>query len=285
MHENPPARRTARKSITWIVIGGLIVGWTIVLYYRTEIRAHWWAHQYTRMDTADERAFYLIRLASLQDRAIPALGRLARDPREEVRAAAVRVLHHCPSVDGQRALLDFLDDASDLVAEQAAMELALRADKSSALPTLKSWVLDEASPDRARRSAVALERIGGPDAEIVLLEALPVSREPNLVAQVIDSLAMLGSEKALPLIESHLTDGRRVEVLPASQRGLRRAVAAMSADLAAKGIDPRAMLSDLEETATVASIAWGAVEIIADPPATAPATAPDSGPAGAADRP
>ncbi|HON68870.1 MAG TPA: HEAT repeat domain-containing protein [Phycisphaerae bacterium] len=287
-HAQPPARFPGpslagerKRHGSFIAVLLLLVGvWVLAMLFRWEIRAQWWAWQAVRAETRETRDYYVVRLASIRDQSLPALARLIDDPRAEVREAAITVLRHCEGARGADCLLDLLADEEPDVAGLAATALAWRRDARQHVTTLQH-VLSRGDDPRAWGAAVALGRIGGPEAQAALCEAAP----PHVAAQVIDSLGLLGCREAVTLMMRARHDTRPIDVLPYSQMSAQRAIQALQGDLRSRGVDPASALASASSPATVAGVAEHWIRLLTGTPAsdlaTQPATilAPDSQPA------
>ncbi len=254
----PPSRR--RGFLIAITI--LLLIWVVAMLFRMQIRAQWWSYRLTQVQSQDERAFYVARLASIGDRSLAALPRVLNHPCDEVREAGITILHYCPDDRARVLLLERLHDRNEDVGARAALELSRRKDSDEVMPMLRDVLLNRGDPHTGIAAAVALERIGGPDAEAILISALRQTEDANLRAQIIDSLGILGSRSAVPAITRCLSDDRPVTCLPASQRSAQRAIAALQGDLAGKGIDVPALLEANRRAATVSSTARRSIHLI-----------------------
>jgi len=231
------------------------------MLYRMEIRAQWWAYRLQNIESIEQRQYYFSCLASIGDTSLAALPRLLNDPRAEVRILGVRLLRWCPSKQAKDLLLTRITDECDEVVQQVAVELARRLDRSEALPILEKMI-QAADPNDTRKAVAALERIGGSKAEAILLEQLEKTNDVDLLAQVIDSLGMLACQQAVSSIKKRLDDKRTISILPASQRRAQQVIAKVQGQLAAKGIDPQAVLDASHSEQTIASIATRALRLI-----------------------
>ena len=240
--------------------------------FRWEIRARWWAYRLTRVESREERSYYLTCLAAIGDKSLGAVDRLLRDPRPEVRRMAVTVLERCPAEKADERLARLLSDTNEDVAVEAALVLASRGNTAVLMETLRDHFRQHGGP--ARHAAVALQRIGGPQAEQLLIEALPQTSDPDLRAQIIDSLGMLGCTRAVPLLTDMLADERPVSTLPYSQRSALEAVAAAQDQWLSRGFDLEAVRSALQGEQTVASIAARSLRLITGKPFGNPTTQP-----------
>lgn len=263
-----PPRRYRR--ITALIVFGLLVLWLGAMWNRMEIRAQWWAWRITQVEDPAVRGYYAACLGAVGDASLGAVPRLLNDPRDSVRLIGVRVLRSCKDPRALRHLLKRLEDPSIDVSDAAALQIALRSDSDDSLPALRALI---ASDGPAVLAAMAtLERIGGPQAEEILLGQLTSSEDPDIVAQAIDSLGMLGCRVAESAIRAHLDDMRSLSRLPATQRRAEQVVASLSGNLIAQGVDPTGVAAASQTDLTVAAVAARALAAIQGNPATQPAS-------------
>lgn len=259
-----------------VSIGILAALWVLVMVFRTDLRAHWWAYRITRAQTAEDRGFYAACLAAIGDRSLNALPQLLAHPDADTRALGVAVLQYCPSARARGMLLNMLGDHSNRVAVKTAMVLAQREDVALTLPELGA-MLQGSDARKAATAAFVLQRIGGDEAERTLISALSTADDPNLRAQLIESLGLMASTRAESVLKDMLTDRRRVTRLPASQQSLQEGLSAVAAQLAEQGIDPGAVREATDPQPTVASCAARALQLIRAAPMptdTNPSTSP-----------
>jgi len=253
----------------------LVLLWATAMLFRWEIRTHWWAWRLTEVESREDRLYYLARLAAAGDRAIFAADLLREDPRPEIRSMAVTVLEHatCPAAD--KILLATMSDRDMDVAMAAASVLADHMDQRVFLGILRSR-LERRDPQRACVAAAALKGIGGPEAEDALLEALATADDPDLCAQIAESLGLLGCRRAEPLLTALLADERPVTVVPYAQRSALKALRARQGQLREEGWDPRDAMERLSRELTVAAVAAQSLQWIAGDGLTHSATQPAS---------
>lgn len=223
------------------------------MLFRWELRTRWWAWRITQVESREDREYYLTRLAAVADRSLDALPRLLHDPRPEVRDLGLTVLRYGTSPRAGEYLLEMLNDEDADVAGTAASLLAWRPKAREYVPQLFIAIqTDTGRP--AWSAAVALGRIGGPDVEPLLLTVVHPMMEPDVRAQVIESLGLLNCGAAVPAMIDALADRRPLATTPFSQSHATRAIGALQGQIVAKGGDPGAMLAAVE-TPTVASVA------------------------------
>jgi hypothetical protein len=263
--EEPPATarpRNANRGM-WIAIGVLVVLWATAMLFRWEIRARWWGYRLAHAESPQSRGYYFACLASIGDRAVGAAGGLLRNPSPEIRMEAVGILHRCRSAKARGLLLEAMQDPDIDVREAAALGLALYHDHTALPELLRMLKCDQ--QDTALAAAVALQRIGNPEATAALLKAARAGtaegRFASVRAQAIDSLGLLDVREAVPVLIECLTDERPVTTQPAAERALRRAIEAMGADLAKQGIDPQSLASG-RPPVTIADVAVRALRRI-----------------------
>jgi HEAT repeat protein len=231
----------------------LVLIWVLLMVFRWQLRAEWWAYQVTQAESAEGRDFYVTRLASIRDKSLTAVPMLTEHPDAGIRLAGITILRYCESPRAAELLLGMLGDTNPDVSGAAATNLAWRSRPASFIPQLRE--LATSTSPAAWGATVALGRIGGDEAEQTLEQILSTADNPNVKAQAIDSLGLLGREEALPLMQKALADERHVDHLPHSQLSAMRAIGALSADLSAKGIDPASAADSASTAPTVGAIA------------------------------
>lgn len=273
----PHGRTRPRRWPSVLILALLVLGWGTAMLYRWELRSWWWAWQVTRAEAREQRDYYVACLASIGDRALVAVPVLLDDARPEVREAAATILRFCTSPRSAEYLLAVLDDADADVAALAATTLAQRPDRDQHVIRLSESLSRSRGDTRSWGTAVALGRIGGPEAQAALLEALAQPCAPDVKAQLIDSLGLLGCREAIPLIEEAQGDPRPIGILPFAQRSAQRAVAALRGDLLARGTDPEQAIRAASSELTVAGVAAYWLRLLRGDPldaASQPASAP-----------
>lgn len=254
--------RRARWRVAVPLIAFVLV-WLALILFRWEIRTHWWAYRLTTVNTADERAYFVACLASAGPRSLDALERVLSDERSEIRRFGVDVLARCDEPRAGERLFEMLRDQDDDVAEAAATALGERPhapDYCGPLWTL--LVKDEHDPPTARHAAVALQAIDHPAAHAMLFEALPYVEDPNVRAQIIESLSMLRVEEAVPAMKDMRSDERAVTVLPYNQRSALEAFAAQSGRPALGSDDDAELIRAAVADLTVRDVAIRALETL-----------------------
>ncbi len=272
----PPPRRAPagprrHKRWTFPAIVALVLLWLTAMVFRMELRSRWWAYRLTCVESAEDRTFYLSRLASAGEPALAAVERLIADPRERVRLDAVFVLEHVPAERARHRLLDLLSDPADEVAWRSAVALADRDDAERAVPPLIAMLRD---PSAAESAATALGRVAGPDAERALLDALKRTKDPDLRAAIIDALRIAAGRESLPDLKTMLDDRRPLTRPVPADRNLLRSLAGLAPQLAAAGVSPQALTDATPLPATVADVAARAVQLIEGQPLAPTSTRP-----------
>lgn len=270
--DNPTRNR--RWVITAIVI--LVILWAVTMILRWEIRARWWTYQLNNTQSREEQNFYLMRLTAISDKSFYALTSLLDNPKPEIRKIGERKLVHHKGPRAGEYLKRFLSDECEDIAAGAAQELAVRNGIPAVLPILRGAMLAD-KPDLNRQTAAyCLEKIGGTEAEKILLETIPQIKDPDLLAQIVDSLGIMGSQAAVPVIKEMLADQRLVKILPVSQRQVLQAIAALQDKLSTQGINQQDLLDSITTQQTVASIAQRALQLINTQHANNPASQPST---------
>ena len=275
-----PTNSVPTKRFFWVYVAGLLLLWLLVIMFRMELRAQWWAYRLTRVTSTDDHQYYLTRLAAIGNKSLGPISRLLDDPRPEIRQSGMTILHYCSHPSVTELLVAKLSDPSPDMVAAAALELALRPKSRDLLPQLGTIALADDSAS-AWGACVALERFGGPDAISTLLQVLRQTTDADVRAQAIDSLGMLGSQEAVPTLKEMLTDQRPISRLPASQRSALRTIGALQQKLVTQGMDPQAMAEASQSQNTVASVAERSLRLIQGTPWTNTTTHPhtsDRGP-------
>lgn len=270
-----PRRRKRHRSL-FVLLLGLVIVWSAAMVFRWELRAQWWAYQVTHATSPIERDYYVTCLASIGDKSENVLHRLTRDERPEIREAAITILRFCKQPQAADRLFELLADESPDLAALAASTLAWQPDAQQHVPRLRAALSANPVDARAWGCAVALGRIGGEQAEAALCDVLARSCPPDVKAQVIDSLGLLGCRQAVPLITDALSDHRPIRVLPHSQLSARKAIQALHADLVAQGTDPISALAAVTAEPTVSGVAARWISLLAEPQDNPPTTQPFS---------
>jgi len=272
----PPVIKTVgplvqkRSRGTFVAIGALLILWCVSMYYRNELRAMWWSYRLTTADSIERRDYYVVRLASLQDKALVGIPRVLNNPRPEIRSAGIRILHYCRNPSAVDHLVGLLEDVSDEVVSQATVELVRRGEDALALDRLGK-IIQRGEMPSLRPAAAALSRIGGDEAETLLIDAMKHRPDADTCAQIIDSLALLECRRAIPLIEAYSDDHRPLTILPASHRAAQAAIEHLRGELIARQVDPNGLLQTTQIAPTVAGVARRALQLMQRRDAT-PAT-------------
>ena len=69
-----PVRRKRRSTAVAIII--LVLLWATAMLLRWEIRTQWWAYRLTKVETREDRLYYLTRLAAAGNRSLNAVSLL-----------------------------------------------------------------------------------------------------------------------------------------------------------------------------------------------------------------
>lgn len=257
---------------TIAIIALLVALWCLAMWYRVEIRAYWWARQLAQSSNPQDIHYYLLCLASTKESALgPAKG-LVRNADAHVRRLGVAALDNCRGQEVERVLLDLLNDPDDEVADAAAISLTdpRRGTAMALIPELEKIVARGGKA--ARHAIVALQRIPGEQAEMILVDVLSEASEPDLLGQVADSLGIIGSRTAVPGLIALLDDTRSLGSMLYSERSAAKALADARAQFAARGINAESVT--VARAHTVAEAALRSLTMIAG--GTSPGTA--SGP-------
>ncbi|HPD30098.1 MAG TPA: hypothetical protein PLL20_08900 [Phycisphaerae bacterium] len=269
---NAPLPGRGRRP-TIAIIALLVALWCLAMWYRAEIRAYWWARKLAQSSSPQDIHYYLLCLASTEESAFGPAKRLVRNTDPRVRRLGVAVLDNCRGQEVEHVLLDLLNDPDDEVADAAAISLTdpRRGTAMALIPELEKIVARGGKA--ARHAIVALQRIPGEQAEMILVDVLSEASEPDLLGQVADSLGIIGSRTAVPGLIALLDDTRSLGSMLYSERSAAKALADARAQFAARGINAESVT--VARAHTVAEAALRSLTMIAG--GTSPRAA--SGPA------
>jgi hypothetical protein len=267
-----PSRTRRRWTFLWLIL--LLSIWGLIMLFRMEIRAQIWAYRLTQAQSREERRYFLACLTSIGNKSLGAAKRLIRSRRPEVRMMGITVLESCKGPEAEHLLIDLFRDRDDDVADDAALALAGRPGAIGYLPMLREML--DRHDQASRHAAVALLRMPGLEPEAILVKALSGTDDPDLRAQIIDTLGMRANRQAAPAIVAMIEDTRPVQHLPYSQRSAMLALSQASGQFQAKGIDSQAIVKAMQRSTTVSEVALRSLAIIAgkSAPTTSPAAAP-----------
>jgi hypothetical protein len=246
--------------------------WCLAMLYRMEIRAYWWAYQLTKADTPHEKRYYLLCLAGAKESAFGAVKGLARDADPRTRELGVAALSQCRGPKVEQVLIDLLSDPDEDVADAAALSLTdpARGNAFALVPRLEAILAR--GGQAGRHTIVALQRIPGQQNETILIGALSPVRDPDLVAQLLDSLGMIGCRQAAPSMIAFLEDTRSLGPMLYSERAAVRALAGARDQFSAKGLDTQTIT--VQRARTVSEAALRSLHLIAGRSAPTSSTVP-----------
>jgi hypothetical protein len=197
-------RRKAANRRAGIIIAVMVLLWLLVILFRNDIRAHWWAYRMARTANYDQRMSCFLRLASLKDRAVPAVLPLLNEPDAGARSFAVAVLHHGTSKKALQGLITASSDSDPNVRRSAIQGLAFRGDPP-ALEALER-LLREDNERTAMMAANALGLVPTPDARRILMEAVTSHPRPGVRVEAIRALADARATEAVSALIEALAD-------------------------------------------------------------------------------
>ena len=257
-----PAPSTNRRFI--IILSIMALAFLAVLLYRNRLRCEWWAHQLASATSVDDQSYYVSCLLACGDDALPAIRRLARDPKPETRSLALLLLGRRNIESVVDDIVPLLQDTDRDIRESAGMTLVF-----SASPAAIARLCDTAaSPNEAVACAAlaSLGRTSDPRALACLCDALTRRPQPLVRAQAAEALAESldpapGAERpgGIPtspcdpvatLVHALADTGVFTGVL-ATERQINQ----VAAHVATQSTQPVSMPSDLRRVRTVASVA------------------------------
>jgi hypothetical protein len=140
-----------------------------------------------------------------------------------VRLITIRAIEPAEKVGAAELLLVALKDENVEVRDGAALALGRRAE-----PNIIHRLAEMAtrqSDGVAAAAVFALQRAASPDSLDALLRVLATTESLEVRVQAIESVGLLGVDRAAPVLRTMLGDRRPVTTLPANERGVWRALA------------------------------------------------------------
>lgn len=211
-----------KRAIVVMVVVWIAVMATILL--SPSVRARYWGWRLMRSSSDDERETYASRLSFFPDASLGVTRRLLTDANPEVRRWAVRIVEHSRGSEVEDLLFARLADTDLRVRDAAAIALGRR--QAAGLVDRLSRLAVDSDEGPAAAAVFGLQRMANSAAEEGILKALETAQAVNVCVQAIESLGLLGVERAEPLLKRRLEDRREVQTPPANERAVLSALAA-----------------------------------------------------------
>jgi HEAT repeat protein len=257
------ARRAANRRAV-VVCAVMLVLWLTAILFRNEIRAHWWVWQLARADADAERVGYFLKLASLGDRAVPAVLPLLDDADPGLRSIAVAVLHHAPGTEALSGLARASEDADADVRRSAMRGLALRPEEEAgALLRRRLATGDERT---AMMAAHALGASRWDKARQTLIATVNAHPHVGARAEAIQVLAEMRAREAVPVLIQALRDRSVFEGVTEADIQMIAAFEAVAPQLASREGLPEVPVVQVERRHVVADCAMDALVAITNRP-------------------
>lgn len=181
---SPPRRQSLPFRI---VVAVLLLAFVAVVVERRALRAWWWVRQLKQTSQPQELAYYSAGIISCGADAVPSLRTLAREPREDLRTAAMLMLGRIPGSRAAEILIGGLSDEAVGVRTAAAVSLGMQTDAAGLADVRRLATGD--NPRTAEAAVFALERMADPSVSSDLRRIAADAKRPAAVrAQAIDSL-------------------------------------------------------------------------------------------------
>ena len=191
-NQSPPGSHLQAKPVPSnrrfiAILACMAIAFIAVIVYRNRIRSEWWATQLASSARPEDRSYYTSCLMAAGDDALPAIRRLARDERPEIRSMALMLITVRPIETIVATIPPFLHDRDRDIRESAGMTLAFAGGRE-AIALLCDTA---ASPNEgvACSALAALGRTSDPAALAALCDALARRPQPLVRAQAAESLA------------------------------------------------------------------------------------------------
>ncbi len=211
------------KRIIVIMIAVWLVAIGLMLFSHP-LRARYWGWRLARAETEVLRDYYASRLAQRPQAALGVARGLLTHTDPDVRLLAVHVIDRADGDHAETFLLAGLKDREVRVRDAAALAVGRRrgADLVSRLTELATGDDDAV----AAAAVYALQRDARPLAVDAMIRVLETTESLAVRVQAIESLGLLGVQRARPALTNRLSDRGNVTVMPANERGVWRALAA-----------------------------------------------------------
>lgn len=169
------------------VIAGMLVCFALVVIFRVDVRARWWAYRLRKRPDAPSRLYYTRLLASVGERAVPVLDDLVSDEDAGVRSFAVALLTSLKSARSFDLLEQACRDEDRDVRKSAIFGISFR-ESPGVVPFLVGLAGD-GDEETAMLAVSRLEAINRPTALAALKRIAIEDSRPGVRAQAIQSLA------------------------------------------------------------------------------------------------
>ncbi|MBN1343909.1 MAG: HEAT repeat domain-containing protein [Phycisphaerae bacterium] len=209
-------------TVVWAVVMGLLL-------FHPGVRVRYWAWRMMMSDQSAVRRHFAARLESRPAQSLAVAGRLLDHDDREIRAVAVVIADASQEPASQGVLLEALHDADASIRDAAALALGRRGDVEL-VRELARLATDE-DPPVAAAAVFALQRDAGGQAVEAILGILSDADSVEVRVQAIESLGLLGVDRARPILTEMLGDRRSVTSPPANERCLWRGLAAQHVTL------------------------------------------------------
>lgn len=231
----------------------MVAVWAVVIGFRNQLRARWWAYRLVRAEQVEERTEYLRLLVSLGPTAVPVAEGLLGQTDPSMRSLAMPILHHAECDRAHRLLVDATNDHDEVIRQQAVLGLRGYGD----VPTL-SRIARREDPAAACAAVIGLASLASPQAIDVLIDLVPPKANHDGLAvrvQAIQSLGQLEVARAAAALRACLDEQTVFEGMTAAEQSAAVALRMLHPDQDVAEPEPR----------TVAAFAAQALRSIAGP--------------------
>ena len=269
MSDSPPTpdpilRPTQSNRRFVIILACMVIAFVAVVVFRNRIRCEWWAYRLAAATAPADHAYYVSCLMACDEDALPAIRRLTRDEKPEIRAISLLLI-------GRRQIETIVDiippvlhDPDRDIRESAGTTLAFSA--AQAAIDLLCDTAATPNDDIACSALASLGRTSNPSAIATLCDALTRRPQPLVRAQAAESLA----EAIAPALDSSraaLAPSKNCDPVAALVRALadqarfsgmlttERQISRVTAHVASQTTRPVSPPTEQPPTRTVAAIA------------------------------
>lgn len=226
-----PTQASGRLRIGLLVLLA-VVGFALVVVFRWEIRAWWWARCLARSADATERIYYAACLGGAGEAALPAVEGLLDSSDAGVRSHAVAVLNNVDGDESLALLERACDDDEATIRESAVLGISFRS--SPGIVAILRRIADHTDEDTAMLATSRLGAIHSAETLEMLRELAVSHASAGVRAQAIQSLSAWPIADVGDVLVACLEDNTSYPSLTATERAAREILAGAAPELASR---------------------------------------------------
>ena len=205
------------------IIITMVAVWLVVMaamLFSDTVRTRYWGWRLARAEGRAEQDYYASRLARRADHAVGAAAKLLGHADPNIRLLAVLAMDQASGDEPVDPLLTGLMDEEVEIRHAAALAVGTRANPDVIGRLSRMAAGDD--PAVATAAVFALQRAASKEAVDAMIRVLETTDSVEVRVQTIESLGLLGIERARPVLTRMLQDTRRVTTMPANERAMWR---------------------------------------------------------------